>query len=517
MRLSAAGAAAVGAAPMATMAGEAAQKPNILFLLTDDQAYHLLGYMGNKQVKTPNFDRLAAEGVVFNAHYDTTSICMASRATIATGQYEYRSGCNFNRGSLERIKWNRSYPVLLREAGYYTGFAGKFGFSVTDGPGKTAYHSNENMPMDSFDVWRGWPGQGKYNTAENEFVAEYAEKHPHSSAALGAVSRAFVKNAVKRNQPFCLSVSFKAPHLPLSPDSQYDDVYANTVWEEPPNYDEKGAAHLPRQAKSGRQYLSMDQFRPDSFQTTMRKYNQLIHGVDQAIGEIRAELEEQGVADNTVIILTSDNGYNCGAHGFSGKVLPYEEGSRAPLIVYDPRHPSAGKGHRCAGVTGNIDIMPTILDFAGVSIPDDVDGTSLRPMLDNPKKGVRDALAIMNVWGNIPTHELSIVTEKYKYLNWFFAGEGMKAAEELYDMKSDLHEMKNLIDDPKKQAVLKTMRAFYDREVERWKKNCVRRSGYPEWGILLDRSVPWEEKAKIIPEKEIRKYRDAVSGKGASM
>ena len=144
---------AVGWATIAGVTHRAAasdrRRPNIVFLLTDDQSYNSLGCMGNRQVKTPHFDALAADGVVFGAHYDTTSICMASRATIMTGQYEYRHGCNFTRGSLTRGQWDRSYPALLREAGYYTCFAGKFGFAVTDDPDKSGWNSNDKMPMDS--------------------------------------------------------------------------------------------------------------------------------------------------------------------------------------------------------------------------------------------------------------------------------------------------------------------------------------------------------------------------------
>jgi arylsulfatase A-like enzyme len=244
----------------------------------------------------------------------------------------------------------------------------------------------------------------------------------------------------------------------------------------------------------------------------MRKYHQQIHGVDCAIGMIRAELNEQGIADNTVIIVTSDNGYNCGSHGFGGKVLPYEEGSRAPLIIYDPRRKKAVKGSRHPGVTGNIDIMPTILDLVALPIPDDVDGKSLRPLLSNPGGRIRNAMAIMNVWGSVPTHELSVVTEDYKYIYWFFAAAGMKATEELYHLRNDRYEMNNLANHPGRQTVLSEMRLWYDLEIERWKKNCIQRNGYPEWGTLLDRSMPWEAKEGLIPTRLTRGRGDYISG-----
>jgi arylsulfatase A-like enzyme len=491
-------------------AGE--RRPNIVFLLTDDQSYMSLGCMGNAQVKTPQMDRLGSEGVIFAAHYDTTSICMASRATIMTGMYEYKTGCNFTRGSLARALWNQSYPVLLRKAGYFTGFAGKFGFAVTDTPDQSNnWHRDDGMPADSFDVWRGWPGQGKYQTGKNKSMRAYADEYPHVTRAVGAASRDFIKAAARQERPFCLSVSFKAPHLPNSPDPKYDDVYEHTQWDQPPNYDEAGAAHLPVQAKSGRQYLTIAGYRPSSYQSNMRKYHQLIYGVDQAVGVIRQALDEHGVADNTVIILTSDNGYNCGAHRFGGKVLPYEEGSRAPLIIYDPRIEASDRPKRCQAVTGNIDMMPTIMDFAGLPIPARVDGKSLRPLLRNPKGRLREAMAILNVWGNVPTHEMAVVSERYKYIHWFYAGEGMQAAEELYDRQADPCEMTNLADNPEMQSVLEKMRLRYDRELQRWQEQCARHSGYPDYVTLFDRRLRWEEKASLISDKQIAAYQDMVA------
>ena len=487
------------------------RRPNIVFLLTDDQSYLSLGCMGNAQVKTPQMDRLGAQGVIFDAHYDTTSICMASRATIMTGMYEYKTGCNFRSGSLARALWNQSYPALLRQAGYFTGFAGKFGFAVTDVPDKSNWHSDDLMPSDSFDVWRGWAGQGKYETVKNKSMRAYADEYPHVTRALGAASRDFIKAAVRQNGPFCLSVSFKAPHSPNSPDPQFDEVYEKTQWEQPPNYDQAGAAHLPAQAKSGRQYLTIGGYRPSAYQKSMRKYHQLIYGVDVAVGMIRKELERQGVAENTVIILTSDNGYNCGAHRLGGKVLPYEEGSRAPLIIYDPRLDASARGKRCRAITGNIDMMPTIMDIAGLPIPTNVDGKSLLPLLGDPKGRVREAMAILNVWGNVPTHEMAVVSERYKYIHWFFAGEGMKAAEELYDRQADPYEMTNIAGNPEMKSVLEKMRGRYDRELQRWRQQCAQHSGYPDYVTLFDRRLAWKEKARLISDKQIKAYRDMVA------
>ena len=484
------------------------KRPNIVLLLTDDQSYRSVGYSGNAQVRTTQLDRLAAQGVIFDAAYDTTAICMASRAQVMTGMYEYKTGCNFSHGPLSADKWTRSYPVLLRKAGYYTGFVGKFGFAVkpnADDPSN--YHHNEDLPMDSFDEWYGWPGQGSYRTSDNECVARYADTYPHVTRACGAASRDFIKNAELKDQPFCLSVSFKAPHGPMSPDPFFDDVYAKTVWKEPPNYGEKGAAHLPEQAKSGRQYLHINDFESDRYQTTMRKYNQLVYGIDYAVGMIRSELERQGVADNTVILFLTDNGYSCGAHGMGGKVLPYEEPSRSPMIIYDPRHPVSGKGTRIRSVCANIDMAPTVLDLAGVPIPEVMDGKSLMPLLENRANKVHDSILLINAWGNAPTHSLAVVTDQYKYINWPFA-HGMESAEELYHLEEDHFEMVNLKSHPEKRAVLMRMQTRYDDALALWQAECVKEGGYPMFAKIFDRHLSWEGKLAAMDSRTRRKYLD---------
>ena len=481
------------------------KRPNIVLLLTDDQSYRSVGYSGNAQVRTPNLDRLAAQGVVFDAAYDTTAICMASRAQVMIGMYEYKTGCNFSHGPLSADKWTRSYPVLLREAGYHTGFVGKFGFSVKAAGGNSSYHHNEDLPMDSFDAWYGWPGQGSYKTKDNEFMARYAKTYPHVTRACGAASQDFIRNAKKKDQPFCLSVSFKAPHGPMSPDPFFDDVYADTVWERQPNYGEKGAAHLPVQAKCGRQYLHINDFEPDRFQGITRKYNQLVYGIDYAVGMIRTELARQGVADNTVILFLTDNGYSCGAHGMGGKVLPYEEPSRSPMIVYDPRHPVSGKGARVESVCANIDMAPTVLDLAGIPIPTNMDGKSLMPLLDKPAGKVHDSILLINAWGNAPTHSLAVVTDRYKYIHWPFAHD-MESAEELYHLVNDRFEMINLAAHPDKQAVLKRMQTIYDESLAVWKSQCVDGGNYPLFGKIFDRHLPWHDKIAAMDPRMRRKY-----------
>ena len=463
----------------------AGQKPNIIYLMADDQNVLSVGCYGNTEVFTPNMDEIGEKGIIFGNHYNTTSICMASRATVFTGMYEYKTGTNFDHGNMKPEVWQKSYPVLLREAGYLTAFAGKFGFEV-DGKGLCA---------DDFDIWGGGPGQTEYATHKNESMAKYAKDYPHSTLSYGAFGQDVIKEAVKQDKPFCLSISFKAPHRPVRPDPKFDDVYAGKTFTKPANFGRAAGEHMSEQSKQGRQYTRFHEWKYSTdYDAVMAKYYQLVYGIDVAVGMILDELEQQGIADNTVIIYTSDNGYICGSHGYGSKVLPMEESSRAPLMIYDPRSKNAGKKLYCEALTGNIDFAPTILEWAGVPVPENMDGKSLVPLLKNPKKDIREQMAFLNVWGVVPTQSLTCLTKNWKYTYWWYGDDKMKPTEELYNLVNDPFEMENLANDPGAIKMLNTMRAKYDAELEKWKQQAVDYNNYQQYATLFDRTIPWNQK-----------------------
>ncbi len=477
---------------IATLTSGTDKKPNLIFLFADDQNFDSLGCYGNQDVQTPNIDQLAADGLAFDRHYNTSAICMASRANVFLGQYEYKTGCNFGTGNLSISQFEKSYPALLRKAGYQTAFAGKFGVVIN---GKKDDHGS------FFDAWGGGPGQTNYATAKNKSMAKYAKQFPHSTLSYGAFGRDFVKQSATGGKPFCLSISFKAPHRPVTPDPKFDNIYAGKTFSKPANYGREAGAHFSEQSKIGRQYSRFESWGyADDFDAVMAKYHQLIYAVDVAVGMVRDAVEKAGVADNTVIIYTSDNGYFCGAHGYGSKVLPYEESSRAPLIIYSPHHASAGKKLRSPALTGNIDFAPTLLDLAGLPIPKEMDGESLVPLLDKPSGRIRSHLSIMNFWGPQQTHSFGIVTEKYKYLHWYYAGEGMQPTEELYDLQNDQLEMLNQISDPKSPGHLESIRQIYDQEITGLEKTS-RSPYYAKYSILFDRTTTWEKKRPLLPKK----------------
>ncbi len=525
-------------------------RPNIIFLMADDQCSYSLGCYGNPDVKTPNIDQLAADGIIFDNHYVTTAICMASRATVMTGMYEHKTGCNFNHGPMHDETWQLSYPVLLRQAGYRTAFAGKFGFEIaeatkqeedaTPGQGRDRASARKKMttryPDDDFDVWGGSPGQTSFQTAKNRSMARYADEYPHSTLSYGAFGRDFILESARENRdgpddakskkktPFCLSISFKAPHRPVQPDPRFDKIYAGKTFTKPANFGRQLGRHLSPQSRLGRQY---DRFvtwdYASDYDGVMAKYHQLCYAIDVAVGMIRTAVEEAGVADNTVIIYTSDNGYLCGSHGYGSKVLPYEESTRVPLILFDPRHrqedslpkqadrsgqsdsdgtaPAVAKPTRRTGaLTGSIDFAPTILTLAGIAPPETMDGKSLLPIYADPETSIHPWIMLTNVWGPAATHSLAVVTRDWKYVYWFYqdAAAGMLPTEELFNTQHDPMELHNAIDDSAAGIQRDSLRTCYDQCVRHWRDHAVNRNNYARYGTIFDRHVDWEQKSKLI-------------------
>lgn len=467
---------------------ETKKKPNIIFFFTDDQSYDTQRDYGNPDVKTPNLDLLAGQGVVFSRHYNTTAICMASRANVMTGQYEYKTGCNFDHGSLGTKQWSTSYPVLLKKAGYNVGFAGKFGFSVSDTNG--GWKKEGEVAKQDFDFYAGSPHQTSYKTIENKSMAEYADEYPHSTRAYGAATIDFINESVKDERPFCMSVFFKAPHRPVEPDPMFDHIYENTEFRKLPNYGREAGVHLAKQSKMGRQYARFEEWgydKEETYQDALRKYNQLIYGVDYSIGMVLEELKKLNIDDNTIIIFSSDNGYFNGSHGLGSKVLPYEEGARTPLIIVDPR---LGKSNRTNALSGNVDITATILDFAGVDIPTIYDGKSLVPIVDETDTQIREVLPIIQVWGPKETHCLSVMDDRYKYVYWYYEDKDqmITPTEELFDIVNDPYEMVNLANQSEYKSKLSKMRKLYDKQLQHWISEGVQYNGYEKYGLLFSRN-----------------------------
>jgi arylsulfatase A-like enzyme len=489
----------------------ATERPNIIFLLADDMRWDSLGHLGIFEVKTPTLDKLAEKGVRFTRNYNTTAICMASRAQIMTGLYEFSTGSNFLHGNLAWQKWENSYPMMLRKNGYFTGFAGKFGFHLNDEEGKALKGGATERVINSFDWWSGWMGQGSYQMKENrearEYKSLYGDKAEHTTYALGLMGRDFIKKAKASGKPFCLSISFKAPHTPLATDPRYDAIYEGIKFTKPTDFNQVDS--LPAQAKSGRP-MSKGKSWIKSYDDTMKKYHTMIFGMDKAIAMIMEELKAQDVHKNTIIIFTSDNGHHNGSKGLGGKLYAYEVGSLAPAIIYDPRHETGSKFKTIDALSGNIDFHPTILDYAGVAKAAPNHGKSLASLIKGETERIHDAILLINVWGIASAQSLGVVTDYYKYINWFYGAGEFTPTEELFNLKKDQYEQNTLAANPEAKPQLDTMRKIYDNFLEQWKKEHVKNAGYDIYVQLADRNIPFSEHSKEVIASM---YTDDKSGK----
>lgn len=423
---------------------KAAKRPNIIFLLTDDHRADALGCAGNTIIQTPNIDYLAANGVRFTNAFVTTSICACSRASIFTGQWTARHGIiDFNTHFTPQVL-AQTYPMLLRSAGYRIGFIGKYGV----GPQK-------DLPIDKYDYWRGFPGQGKYeHTDENG-------NYKHLTRIMGEQAVEFL-HASSKDQPFCLSVSFKAPHVQDGDprqfiyDRAYADLYKDAVIPTPKTADPKYFDALPQflRDSEARRRWELRFPTPEKFQESVKGYYRLITGVDIVIGKLRAELKRLGFDDNTVIIFTGDNGFYLGEYGLAGKWFPHELSIRVPLIVYDPRAPKKRRGLALEQMVLNVDIAPTILDLAGLKPPAQMQGQSLLPLLRGKRPKWRAEFFYEHPFEHKTiAKSVALRTRRYKYARYTDYD-----YEELYDLKTDPEEINNLAKDPGRRKTLEALR-----------------------------------------------------------
>lgn len=446
LRLMGAGAAALAVPGCGFLRRGTGEKPNIIFLLTDDQRWDAMGCTGNSVIKTPNMDRLAAKGVLFSNNFVTTSICAPSRASILTGQYQRRHGIDDFNKSFSPSAWAQTYPMLLRQAGYYTGFVGKYGMA-----------NQSPLPEEQFDFFWGFSGQGQY-------FHEISGEQVHLTRLIGQKGIEFLERR-QQDLPFCLSVSFKAPHVQDRHPDQflYDPDLGHLYNAVTIPVPETGAPHyfetLPEfiRTSEGRIRWQLRFASPEQYQNSVKGYYRLISGVDVAVGQIVTALEALGLSENTVIIVTSDNGFFLGEHGLAGKWLMYEESIRTPLIIYDPRLPGSLQGQRREEMTLNIDIAPTILDFAGVKVPESMQGKSLCPLILNASDNWRTDWFYEYHYGRggtIPQSE-GIRTERWKYIRYI---NQVPPYEQLFDLESDPKEINNLAQDQSCQPVLNKLR-----------------------------------------------------------
>ncbi len=431
--------------------GQAA-RPNILYIMADDHAAHAISAYGSKINQTPNIDRLAREGMRFDQCLVTNSICTPSRAAILTGKYAHINGVPvFNR-------FDGSQPHLakyLQQAGYHTGIVGK-------------WHLGSDPT--GFDYWNIFPGQGQYH---NPVFIEMGQKKKHAGYATDLVadfSIAFLEKR-PRDKPFFLMCHHKAPHRPWQPDAKHAKQWENVQVPEPETFndDYAGRSDAAREAtmridkdltpgdlkQKPPEGLTGEALKKWKYQRYMRDYLACVASVDDNVGRLLEYLDKNGLKDNTIVIYTSDQGFFLGDHNWYDKRFMYEESLKMPFLV---RWPSKVKpGMAQDGMVLNVDFAPTLLDAAGIAVPADMQGRSILPLLKGEKP--KDWRASMYYrYYHYPQHHrvqphIGIRTERYKLI--FFNKINQW---ELYDLKTDPRELKNLANDPAHADTVKKLR-----------------------------------------------------------
>lgn len=430
-----------------------ADRPNVIFFLSDDHRADFLSCAGHPVLKTPNLDKLAGNGVRFSNAFVTTSICAASRATLLTGTYERTHGFTFGTPPIPEQLADTSYPAVMKQQGYRTGFVGKFGVKVQKG-------AREKM----FDVFKPL-GRNPYHKKQPDGSTR------HVSEIAGDHAVDFLKSRPDKAQPFCLSVSFNAPHAedadkkdhypwPNAVDGLYDDVEIPA-----PALTDADLLHaqpefLKKSLNRVRWFWRWDT--PEKYQKNVRAYYRMISGVDHVIGRVLAEVEKLGLSENTVIVFSGDNGYYRGDRNFAGKWSHYEESLRVPLIISDPRAAENKRGKVDDSMVLNVDIAATILGAAGIDRPKAYQGISLRPIVEGEKRSAdwRPDFFCEHLMKHkeIPKWE-GVRGQRYVYARYF---EQSPPYEFLHDLESDPQQRKNFAADPAKADVLAEMRLRCD-------------------------------------------------------
>ena len=439
------------AAPAVLRAAQRARRPNVVYIITDDQRWDLLSLRGHPFVRTPNMDRIGREGALFLNSFVTTSLCSPSRATSLTGRYAHQHGVQYNRSSETFDQKEMTFPRLLHEAGYRTGYTGKW------------HIGNDASPRPGFDDWAVLPGQGVYNDPVFNVNGGRKTIPGHVDAATAGFAERFLASG-DSGKPFCLCVGIKSPHAGQIPPPELESELSAVEVPKPPgwyeDYARSGRSDAARNTCihadtffDGPQQLkgSWDRFIKDFYRSVM--------SADRAVGRILDALDRNGLAANTLVIFVGDNGFFLGEHHLVDERFPYEEALRIPMLV---RYPKAVRsGAVIPQMALNLDICPTVLDLCGVAIPGNVMGRSLRPLLEGkPVQGWRTEMFYEyaeRIW-QTPAM-VAVRTGRYKYIEYLDPA----STNELYDLAVDPGEMRNAIGDAGYGAVLADMRQRLER------------------------------------------------------
>ena len=469
-----------------------AERPNILFIMTDDHSYQTLSAYSNQLIETPNLDRIANDGVIFSNSFVGNSICAPSRATMLTGKHTHKNGQINNMVTFDGSQM--TFPKLLQNAGYQTALVGK-------------WHLKSDPT--GFDYWNVLPGQGEYY---NPDFIEMGEKKRFEGYCT-TITTDFALNWLNKRdteKPFCLLLHHKAPHRTWQPDTIHFAEFKDKTYPVPGNFfdnyegrraaaeqklsiraidmdvqydlkmeDENGLIwsrfpkfqHTVRMNENQKEAwekhykpitkdfiekkLEGDELHLWKYQRYMRDYLACIRSVDENVGRVLDYLKENGLDKNTLVVYTSDQGFYMGEHGWFDKRFMYEQSFKTPLLIRAP------EGYNVKGeiseLVQNIDYAPTFLDFAGIEIPEEMQGVSIKPLLKEQQKEWRDALYYH--YYEFPNEHAvkrhyGVRTDRYKLIHFYNDIDEW----ELYDLQNDPEEMNNIYNDPANKELIASLK-----------------------------------------------------------
>lgn len=423
-------------------------RPNFLFTYSDDQRYDAVGCVQEEQqergrfpfLRTPNMDRLAREGLRFGNAMCVNSLCSPSRACYLTGRYNHCNGVVNNHMPYPLSEIN--HGNILRKAGYTTAYFGK-------------WHCDSQKERPGFDHYASYIGHGRYFDCPFEVDGETRDTKGWVDDAATEFLIEFLRKQKDSGKPFDAVLGFKSPHGPCTPPERARDRFAGASFRPVPNLN----IHPPY--APGKHTYEGSTTGPAT--TRELDYFRCVWAEDDCLGRILDALDELGLADNTMVIHTSDHGYFLGEHGLKDKRAAYEESLRIPMLVRYPR--LIKPGTVCDDVVLNIDLAPTLLDLAAVEVPASMQGKSWRPLFSGESRGdFRDA--IFYEYFHEQPYSAPTITAVRTHDAKLIQYPGHDDWNELYDLVNDPYEVHNLINDPTRADLKTKMLALYEREAK---------------------------------------------------
>ncbi len=435
-------------------------KPNIVFIMSDDHAAHAMSCYGSRINQTPHIDRIANEGMRFDNFFCTNSICAPSRATILTGLYNHINGVRTLNDELDGRQ--QTCSKLLQKSGYQTAIIGKWHLG----------HGGNSDPT-GFDYWNVLPGQGAYHQPSFYEMGEEKVYDGYVTDIITDLSIDWIRQR-DRNKPFMLMCHHKAPHRPWEPDEKHAHLYEDVDIPEPETlfdtYSNRAQAAAEAEMRVGRDLTLKDvkkappenltdrELTSWNYQRYIKDYLRCVASIDDNVGRMLDLLDQEGLTDNTIVVYTSDQGFFLGDHGWYDKRFMYEESLKMPFVIRYPK--LIQKGSVCDAMGLNTDIAPTFLESAGLEVPKEWQGRSLIPLLTDQKPADWRTSMYYRYWMHLAHHNVyshyGLRTERYKLIYYYADALGTAGSIEdsrppeweLFDLEKDPYELNNVYADP---------------------------------------------------------------------